>query len=401
MALPIDQLTRPVTKAQAKQVLYDMLAKAGVPVTSWQPGAILRTLVWIVAALIAGFSQLLAVVVQGLFLDTAVGVWLTLLARYVYGVTRRASTFASGEITFDNSAGGVYPFEAEECVVLNPTSGKTYVNVEAFTITALASDLKVIFRAVEAGAASTSAANTIVELQTTLIGVSCTNAGALVGTDEESDEELRQDCRDALGALSPFGAKGAYSYFAKHVPGGDPITRADGTSLDVNRVQVLTDPDTGEVTVFVATPSGGVEGDVDTPGDDLYLVHENIQANAVPQCITETTESAAEVSCNVLYFAYADAAYGFTEDEIEQAVSDRLTAYGATYPIAGQRVVEGGQGYLFLNRLRAIILETQIDGKTPLIKVDLGLPLADVELDDGEIATVAPVGGSTVTLVSQ
>jgi uncharacterized phage protein gp47/JayE len=400
MALPIDQLTKPVTKAQAKQTIYDMLAKAGIPVTSWQSGAVLRTIVWILATLVAGFSQLLAVVVQGLFLDTAVGVWLTLLAKYVYGVTRRTATFATGELSFDNAAGGEYPFAAEECFAVND-EGARFVNVEAFTITALASGLTVVFRAVEAGAASTSESNSITALETPLLGVDVTNPGAFVGTDEQSDEELRQDCRDALGALSPFGAKGAYAYFAKHVPGGDPITREDGSALDVNRVQVVTDASTGEVTVYVATPSGEVTGDVGTPGDDLYLIHENIQAYAVPQCITETTESAEAVLVNVFYTAFADAAYGFTTAEIKDAIDERVEAYGATYPIAGQRLTEGGQGYLFANRIRAIILETQIAGKTPLISATLTFPLADTELDDGQIANIVAAVGSTVTLVSQ
>jgi hypothetical protein len=400
MALPIDQLTKPVTKAQARAAIYDMLAKAGIPVTSWQSGAVLRTIVWIVATLVAGFSQLLAVLVQGLFLDTAVGVWLTLLARYVYGVARRDATFATGEITFNNSAGGEYPFEAEECIAVDPSTGKLFRNVEPFTITALVSGLKVVFRAVEAGSASTAAAGAITQLQTPLIGVTLTNVGALIGTDQQTDVELRVDCRDALGALSPFGPRGAYAYFAKHVPGGEPLTRADGTAIGVNRVQVVTNANSGEVTVYVATPSGGVDGDAGTPGDDLYVVHESIQANAVPQCITETTESASEVAVSLVYQAYADADAGFTEAEIKTAINARLTAFGATYPISGQRIIDGGQGYLFANRIRTLILETTIDGKQPLVSVTLGSPAADVALDTGEIADVA-VTAAAVSLVSQ
>lgn len=395
--LPIDQLTKPVSKAQAKATIYTMLGKAGLPVTSWQSGAALRALVWVLATLVAGSSELLAAIVKGLFLGSATGVWLTLLARYVYGITRRGATFAAVELTINNAKGGVYPFEARECIALDPVTKQTYVNIAPFTITALVSGLKVGFQAVEAGAASTSGVGAISQLVTTLLGVSVTNAAAAIGADEQGDEELRQDCYDAIGALSPFGAAGAYKYFAKHLPGGDPLVRADGTAIEVNRTQVVTNPDTGVVTVWVASSSGAITGDKDTPGDDLYIIDQNLRLNAVPQCITETTAAAIETNVSVWYTLYVDAETAKTEAEIEADVAAALTVFGATYPIAGQRLVDGGQGYLFLNRLRQVIL----DAVAGSLSVTMLGPVADTDLDEGEFANLAPALASSVVLVNQ
>lgn len=388
--LPIDQLTKPVTKKQAKATLYTMLAKAGIDTTTWQPGAVVRTILWILSVLIAFFTQLAAVVVKGLFLDSATGVWLTLLAKYVYGVTRRGASFATGQLRFTNTKGGEYPFAVGECLVLNPATKKVYWNTEAFTITPLGT-VDAAFGAKEAGAESTSSFNTITELVTPLIGVSVYNTGAFIGADEQLDDELRQDCRDALGALSPFGAAGAYKYFAKHLPGGDPIVRDNGEPIDVNRVQVLTNPGTGEVTVYLASLSGALSD------DDVAVVHENLQANAVPQCITEATESAEAVPLTVLYDAYADVNGGKTASELKAILDAAIEAYGKTYPIAGTRLTEGGQGYLFQNRLRTITL----DADSQVFHVIILQPLNDTPLDDGQFVQLVPAIGSTVTLVAQ
>lgn len=390
MALPIDQLTRPVTSAQAKQAIYDMLAKSGLPVTSWRRGAIVRTIVAVVAYIVAGFTQLLAVVVKGLFLSTAAGVWLTLLAQYVYGVVRRSATFAQGQITFDNTGGGEFNLAIGEVVVYNETTGKRYTNIEAFTLASLETGKKVAFQAVEAGSASTSTPGTITAFATPLSDVTCTNEAAFVGSDEQSDEELRQDCVDALGALSPFGAPGAYAYFAKHVPGGQPLTRADGSAIEVNRVQVKATNNTGSVSVWVASSSGPLSG------DDLTIVTNNVLKYATPQCVTVSVLNATEVPVDIQYAVYADAGADKTTDEVKATIDAAVTAYGAVFPIGGQKAA-GPSRYLFANKVRGVVVEAD----PAILTASLTTPSADVLLSDGEIPTFTISGLSTVDLVAQ
>lgn len=109
--LPIDQLIKPLSKDEVKDSIYRLMAATGLPVTSWPEGGVARTIVAIVAAIFAGFTDVIAVAIRAGFLDLAEGIWLTLLARYVYGVDRIEATFAAGEVTLNNTGGGVYSFD--------------------------------------------------------------------------------------------------------------------------------------------------------------------------------------------------------------------------------------------------------------------------------------------------
>src|SRR5689334_15006781 len=160
--LPIDQLINPLTKDQVKASIYNLLKAAGVPVTSWQEGAVVRTLIAIIAAIFAGFTEVIAVATRSGFLDLAEGIWLTVLAYYVYGVTRIEATFATGKVTLTNTGGGLFDMEPGDLILLCPSTKKTYTNVAAFKLDPLGT-LDIDVRAVEAGAASTAPPNTITD----------------------------------------------------------------------------------------------------------------------------------------------------------------------------------------------------------------------------------------------
>src|SRR5687767_5936032 len=106
--ITIESLTTPVTKDEAKEAIYEALATVGVNTTTWKPGAVVRTLVAIVAILFAACTNLIAEIAKSGFLELTSGSWLTLVARYVYGVTRLEATFGTGTLTLINSGGGVY-----------------------------------------------------------------------------------------------------------------------------------------------------------------------------------------------------------------------------------------------------------------------------------------------------
>src|SRR5690606_27186702 len=118
--------------------------------------------------------------------------------------------------------------EAGDLTFQSSASGKTYRNTEGGTLDTANPTLTLDVLAEEIGADSNAAAGEIDTLVTTLIGVTATNAAAVVGSDEEDDDDLRQRCRDALAALSPNGAAQAYSFIARST------LRSDGTPVDVN-----------------------------------------------------------------------------------------------------------------------------------------------------------------------
>lgn len=397
MTLPVDTLIEPLTEAQVKATLYDLLAALGIETTSWRPRATTRAIVAICAKVIAGLTVLIAAGIRSTSLGLKPsGVWLTLLAKYVYGIDRRTATFAATGVTLVNAGGGVYNLDPGDLILLNTTSGKTYVNTEAIALGALSSLQNVPVRAVEIGSDSTATPGEIDDFVTPLLGVTVTNPAAAVGSDEESDEELIQDCAAARGALSPFGARGAYTFFAKFRPGGKPLTKADGvTPIGVNRVQMVPGVG-GALAVYVATATGDVSGSVSTPGDDLYIVDQNLRTYALGPCLTLTTATAPSVDFVILYTVYADVAAGRTADEIKDIIGAALTAWGATYPIGGLSI-NGSDFYIFLSAVRAII------GKADpaIIKVELDLPVVDQVLLPGERMNMVVANGSTVTLVSQ
>lgn len=391
MALPIDDLITPLTKAQVEATILDLLVAVGIPATSWSKKGTARTIIGVLAVIIAGFTVLMAAAIRGTILKYATSVWLTVLAKYVYGVERTAATFASTNVTLINAGGGDYSWGPGELIVQNSTTGKTYQNTALVALGPLSSTTAAV-RAIEVGAASSASAGEIDTLVTTALGVTCTNVSAAIGQDEQSDDELRQDCEDARGALSPFGTRAAYSYFAKHVPGGAALTRADGTAIGVNRVQPVATA--GTVAVYVATASGDVAGSATTPGDDLYLVAQSIYEHAAPLGVTVTTDNATVVDVVALYAVYANVNSGRTEAEIKNAVDDALTGWSATYPIGGL-TINGTDYYMFLSKLRGIIASAD----EAIVKVELTLPVVDQILSPGERAHISIANGSTVTLV--
>src|SRR3989304_1758463 len=82
------ELTTPLTVDEIKTAIYAALAPNGAATTTWKPGAVVRTIITGVAIVLAGFSRLQAAIAKSGFLGLAEGDWLTLVAFYVYDVTR-------------------------------------------------------------------------------------------------------------------------------------------------------------------------------------------------------------------------------------------------------------------------------------------------------------------------
>jgi len=360
----IDILTTPATADEIFETFLSMLETMSVPARSWRKGGTMRTALRAMAIFGGGISQMIALAIASGFFDTCPdNDWLTLLAKKGYDVTRRQATFASGYEQFTNTGGGVFDFDPGEVRVKSSSSGKVYVNTEAFHLDP--GDVKLVaISAVEIGSASTAAPGDIDELETTILLVTVTNPESVLGFDAAAKDEVVELCHDKLGSLSPGGPKGAYAYFAKTNADGTPIA----TSVPVTRTLVVTDPSTGEVTVYVASASGPM------PDDDIAIIQANIDTNAEPECVIATATNTTAHHIDVAATAYVKTT-SLLDSQIEDAITARITAYFPKIPIAGftgatanqvfRSAIEG-QGYIALPDMEEFVVTTP-SGDTTLL----------------------------------
>lgn len=387
MTFDLDELTTALTRQQIEASIYEVLGHIGVNTTVWKPGAVVRTMIVAASIVLAGFSQLVAAIARSGFLELADGPWLTLVAKYVYGVDRHEATFAAGELTLVNSGGGIFELDPEDLVVANPSTGRTYRNTEAVELGA-GETLTIQIRATEAGSASSAVPGAITSIETPpMLGVTCSNALAIVGDDEEKDPALRTRCYEKLGALSPFGPGDAYAFAARGA------RRSDGTLVGVTRVRTVRAPG-GHVTTYVASTTGGIDGDPDDLETDLGLVNEEIQTKAGPLAVTAWTQSATPVAIAVTYEVWAYNTSGLTDAQFLTAIADRLATFMASQPIGGN-VIGLEPGKVFHTAITTAIGSTRPE----IFRVAVTSPAddTDVELSIGEV----PVLGTVVGVVHQ
>lgn len=387
--LELNQLFSAESPDAVLQVLLDLADALELETSTWHPGDPERTLLEIVAQKASDLTTLWVAVAEGGLLDYAKGGFLKLLARNVYGVDFIPATFASGKITLTKVGAGSDVIAAGDLTFQNSTTQKTYRNTSGGTLTSAAT-LELDILAEEIGTDSNSGATEIDTLVTTLLGVSVSNATAVIGSDEEKDEPLRQRCRDALGALSPNGPAAAYAFVAKSTK------RADGVVVDINRVRVSDDSATGEVDVVLASPSGApIAGDV-------TLVEDAIQTSVVPLAVTATIVGATEVAVPITYTAFVPSDATVTNEEIEDAIAASLEEYFSTLlPIGGFEKVPGaGKVWADLVRGRIATARPDPDLPSPIFSVTLAAPAADVALTSSQVAVLGTVT-PTITRVVQ
>lgn len=381
--ISLSDLFTPLTTDQAQETILDMARAAGLDVDSWSAGDPTRTLLAIVARALSWVTTAASQFASGGFRTYATGDWLTLVAADIYGVTRREATYATGTVTLTNGGGGVYVIAAGDLTFSNTATGKTYRNTSGGTLNALGTlDVDVI--AEEAGSASTAAIGAIDALVTTILGVTCSNAAAVVGIDAETDAEVTEACGESLAALSPDGPRDAYSYVAKHT------ARPDGSIIEINRTRVVATSATGDVEVTLATATGA------PAGGDVTLIDTALQEQVVPATATLTTQAATEHALSVVYTAYVPSTCALTDTEVADAVEASLVAYCSAMPIGGRRLTPGGTGYVFHDLLRARISDAVAD----IFSVTLSTPAADVALLDTDVPVVT-VSSYTIVRVDQ
>ena len=332
--LDIDTLIKAATEDEIKADAYSIADSVELNTTAWQKLSPLRSVLAIVARIFSGFSTIQALINRSHYLDYAEGVWLTLLALYVYGVEREEATTATGQVTIDNTGGGLYTYDPGDLVLLNSTTKKTYVNTARVVINPLQTGLAVEVMAQEAGFASTASPGQINAFVAASPLLSVTNAAAIVGENEETDPDLRDRCRDAQGALSPNGAAAAFRYLAK--------TKKLNGGVDVSRALVLPPLGNGTIRVVVASPSGTVPGTTSDATTDLGKLFLALNQLCVTAGYTLLLSSATTVTVTPDATIYVDSASGLTSPAAHDAALEALTDYVANLAIGGIDFGSGG-----------------------------------------------------------
>lgn len=378
----LDELTKPLTREEIENAIYSALAAKGVRTTSWKSGAVARTIITGTSIVLSAFSRLQAAIARGGFLDLAEGDWLTLVARHVYGVERIEGTFASGSVTLTNTGGGVYSGDAGDLVFScssGPAEGKAYRNTAAYSLPAGAT-VTVPIQAVEIGSGSSADPAAIDTLETVLLGVTVSNALAVVGTDEETDPALRSRCRDKLGPLSPMGPRDAYASVAR------AAVNVDGEPIGVTRVRTIPDG-YGGLTVYVATAAGGVSA------PDVAIIQADVRRLAEPNAVTATIASAVPMSLSVTYELWVREAIGLTTSQIEDRVNAALTAFCQAMPIGGDLVDGAPLGQLHRSAIDGAIADAI--GRDYLVRLEVTFPGSDQNMAPDDVLTFS---GTTATI---
>ena len=136
MSYSLATLTTALTADEVEAAIYDAVEARGAKTSAWKPGAVVRTIIAGVSIVLAAFSSLIALVAAGGFLELATGDWLTLVARYVFGVERIGATFATGTVTLTNGSGTPYSGGADDLIVQNSTTDAVYRSTGAWSVAA-------------------------------------------------------------------------------------------------------------------------------------------------------------------------------------------------------------------------------------------------------------------------
>lgn len=324
--------------------------------------------------------------IRGGLLDYASGVWLELLAINLYGIEagRIAETFATTPVTFVNTSNSPYNFADGEVIVGN---GVVTYTAPAFELAAAGNDgdeVTVDVTATVAGSSGSTLAATITTMVTTFNGVACTNDSAASGTDEETDEQLRERCRLSRAALSNAGPVDAIRYVALSA------VRTDGTAIGVTRVQVVENgTSVGDVAVYLADSDGSVAV------DDVARIDHLLRTLVIPTGVNYIgTFDCDTVSVAITYTARYKASSGFSEAELATMVAAALAEMFANHPIGGYFDSGGGpSGVMYRNEIAATIacVTGEDSDERPIKSVTVSLPAGDVTLDPGEVATLGAI----------
>lgn len=350
--IPLSQVARRVLPSEVLDYFFSVGDQIGLVVTAWQDGepvlAVLDTLANILAN---AWNETFRPFILVELLDFAEGPFLTLVARQLYGVERDPPGFAVGPITLTNNQSLPYVINSEQYSVRNANTKKTYKIISSgetlagWPGTGPKPTLTLMVLADETGTTSNAIAGEVTEVVSGLAGVSVTNAGAIIGTDSESDESLRARAR-----LEPWGKDTKYAPKRSRKSIAVSTYRTDGTRVPVNRAEAIGPLGDGLLVYYVAYPSGAVSG------PDVTLIQTRMRREADSENALTTVLSVDELDIAFTANVYLDRSFGAAPDSLLPSINAKLTTWSAQLPIGGsKKTATQFPGYVYQQDLESTI----------------------------------------------
>lgn len=253
--MTVGQLLTPVPQATWRAYGVTALQSLGLQPQNWAAGSIASSFLTVASYLLAGLSTQLSNAIAQQWNPTASGGGLQLLSLYFYNVQAPQGTFASGQVTLTNSGGGVYSYAAGQAFFASTIANAagvypTYTNEDAFTLNP-SSTITIDVECTFLGSGGNAPAGFVTELVTAMLGVTCTNAYAILGSDPLTDPALRQLNIDSLGKNSDYGPRSAYAYAIQTA-----TNIVTGAPVNINRWTISIDSHTGDVSIYICGPEG-------------------------------------------------------------------------------------------------------------------------------------------------
>jgi len=380
--LPLSALITEQTKDQIYKLGIAIAKTIGLPVDSWQPGDPTRSQFHIESELLEARDKLAAGFTRSGFPETAEGDWFKHHAKQFFNVDIPGASRAKTKVRLTNNGGGLYGTDIIKPNALtfkNNITGKTYRNTESGTLASgPGTTLDIEVEAEEAGSASSAGAGEITIMVTTLLGVTCSNATAAIGVDEQDKATSLKQCLDKLSMRSPNGPPGAWSFVAREstLTGSTAVTRA----------REFGSSETGAVTLYIAGPSGAV-GEA-----DRALVEAAIAKYALGLCITPTILSATNVIVPVTYELWVYSSVNRTSDQAKAEILTALQKAILAREIGGDIITGASTGKLYKSLLESTI--QNVYGQTKAFRVSVTTPSGDTSLANNEVATLGLVTGT-------
>ena len=348
--------TATTADAYLTQILATLAAN-GFPATAWQSGNAGRTLARADAEALADLRAVIADVVNGGFLDTATGDWLTLLAAGLFDLDRIAATYAIGEVTLTCSASaGPYNITAGSLVVSDGTRRWRSTNTSTLTL-ASGGTLTVEAKAESPGTAyNVSGAQVTVIVSPALAGVTVAAVSSWLTTTavgDETDAALRARCRLRWSTLGRGANLDAYEYNA-----------LNANASGVTRAQCVPGGGDGTLVVYIAQSAATATG------PQVATVQAHIDSVA-PVTDAPTVTAATAVTVNITATIYVIAASDSAANRT--LATDALSAY-----ING---LDLGDATVDVVKLGAAIYAA-----AGIRDVDVVIPAADVGISAGQVA---------------
>ena len=377
-----------MTAAQFRSTAVAVLEGLGLTPTRWAQGGIASSTLTVACTTLASLSTQLSNAIAQQWNPTASGGGLQLLSQYFYGITPPQATFASGMLTLVNAGGGVFTFSAGQAIFQSLDANAAgifpqYTNTSPFTLNALAT-LTIPINCTIIGTPGNANPGRVTNIISSMIGVTCSNALAIVGQDPLSDAALRALNTSSIGVRgSAFGPRSAYAYAISVAT--NSIT---GLPVNVNRQAISISSHTGTVTIYVASPTGPVIS------SDITGINTSIDALARPDAVTVNVFSAVSLNYSPTITVYIVAPSGTTSASLQTLIVTALTAYfsGPSNPIGGLTGADDGHGSfngIFESGVTGIIGAAVVTVPGCYVLSTKFAGTSDLALTPGEVATWA------------